>query len=186
VVLDERRKALEEQFFQKENAEKLAKLRETKEREATKASLRKGTGMTDEDVLDKLVELNLSAETVEALSLVPLVMVAWADGSMHDREREAILHGAAGKGIEDGSASHGLLVNWLNNKPNEDLFSAWESYIHALLEHLTVKQRELLAAQVVERARDVATIAGGFLGIASISGAEEEALARLNKAFAAS
>ncbi len=183
MVLDERRKALEEQFFQKENAEKLAKLRESKQRDTIKESLRKESGMTDEGVLDKLVELGISAETVHALSLVPLVMVAWADGKVQDHEREAILQGAKGKGIEEKSSSYELLDNWLQSKPDDDLYTAWESYIGALLDHLTSKQREILSAQVVDRARDVAKAAGGFLGIATISADEEAVLGRLSAAF---
>lgn len=183
MVLDERRKALEEQFFNKENADKIAKLRASKERDAIKERLRTESGMTDESVLDKLVELGINADTVHALSLVPLVMVAWADGSMHDHEREAILHGATGKGIEESSKPYELLVGWLSKRPGSELMDAWESYITALLEHLTAKQQEILAAQVIDRAREVAKVAGGFLGIASISAAEEKVLARVEAAF---
>lgn len=182
-MLEARGKALEEQFFKKQNAEKIAKMRENKAREAVKECLRKESGMTDESVLDKLVELGISAETVHALSLVPLVMIGWADETMHDHEREAILQAAVGKGIDEGSSSHQLLGDWLKNKPTEELFVTWEAYIAALLEHLTVKQRQILSAQVVDRARDIATVAGGFLGIATISDAEETALKRLEAAF---
>ena len=174
---------LEEQFFRDENAKKLDKLREKQSRAAIKESLRLESGMTDEGVLDKLVDLGISAETIHALSLVPLVVVAWADGKMQDNERHAIMHGAESKGIDKNSSSYDLLSNWLKTKPGDELFDAWESYIQALLSHLTSQQREILAAQVVDRARDVAKSAGGFLGIASISDDEDQVLDRLSAAF---
>lgn len=183
ALLEQRRIALEEEFFRQDNAKKLEMLREKQARAAIKESLRLESGMTDEGVLDKLVDLDISAETVHALSLVPLVMVGWADGKMQDNEREAILHGAVSKGIDKGSASYELLDNWLQNKPSEELFGAWEGYIAALLSHLTSQQRTVLATQVVDRARDVAKSAGGFLGIAAISDAEESVLDRLAAAF---
>ncbi len=42
------------------------------------------------------------------LSLVPLIAVAWADGEIQDNERTAILQGAHGKGLEEGTAGYEL------------------------------------------------------------------------------
>jgi len=46
-------------------------------------------------------------ETVLALQLVPLAAVAWADGKIEPREREAVLKAAAAQGIEEPEIGDG-------------------------------------------------------------------------------
>ena len=70
---------------------------------ARRTSCARRPGMTDDAVLDKLVALGLRGNTIAALSLVPLIQVAWADGTIQDNERTAILQGAHGKGLEEGT-----------------------------------------------------------------------------------
>ena len=100
VTLEERGRALEDQFFEKENQQKLAAMKQRLDAQQTREELRKASGMTDDAVLDKLVALGLRSNTIAALSLVPLIAVAWADGEIQDNERTAILQGAHGKGLE--------------------------------------------------------------------------------------
>src|SRR5258705_4446612 len=127
--LEERRKALENQFFDKENQKKIDAMRAAADAKHTREDLRKASGMTDDAVLDKLVELGLRSNTIAALSLVPLIEVAWADGEIQDNERTAILQGAHGKGLESGTDGYELLQTWLKSRPEAALFDAWESYI---------------------------------------------------------
>src|ERR1041385_9360673 len=87
VTLEERGRALENQFYEKENQEKLAAMKEKLDTQGSKDELRKASGMSDDAVLDKLVHLGLKANTIAALSLVPLIPAAWADGKIQDNER---------------------------------------------------------------------------------------------------
>jgi hypothetical protein len=183
VDLKDRGKALEDEFFRKEESKQLAALKDKKERGEQRKALAAASGMTDEAVLDKLIDSGITAETMTAVSLVPLVAVAWADGSIQDNERNAILASAKGKGIEEGSAAYEMLSAWLARKPGRDLVKAWESYIEALDAKLTGEQIKILKRQVMDRARDVASAAGGFIGIGKISGDEEKVLERLEAAF---
>ncbi len=182
--LEERGRALENQFFDKQDKEKLAAMREKLETQTSREELRKASGMTDEAVLDKLADLGLRANTIAALSLVPLVAVAWADGEIQDNERTAILQGAQGKNLEAGSAGYELLQTWLSRKPNDELFAAWEGYIKALASQLNDEQNRVLKNQILGFAKMVATSAGGILGIGKVSGTEEKVLARIEAAFA--
>jgi hypothetical protein len=177
--LDERRDALENEFFHKEDQKKIEALRDS----AGKDELRRVSGMTDDAVLDQLVSLGLSGKTVAALSLVPLIWVAWADGVIQDNERVAILNAAHGKGLEEGSPGYTLLESWLAKKPDDTLFGAWEQYIKTLARQLNDEQNRLLRTQIVNFARVVAESAGGFLGIGRVSGSEEKVLARIGHAF---
>jgi hypothetical protein len=185
VELKDRGRALEDQFFQKEEAKKIADLRDKKAKLETKEALRTASGLDDDGVLDRLVEIGISAKTLAAVSLVPLVVVAWADGEMDKREEEAILHGAKGKGIEEGSDAYELLSTWLKRKPGNDLFDAWAGYIEALDHALTGEQLKVLKRQVIDRARAVAESAGGFLfgAIGRVSSEEKDAIAKLEAVF---
>jgi hypothetical protein len=183
VTLEERGRALEDQFYEKENAEKLAAMKSKLDTQRSKDELRKASGMTDEAVLDKLVHLGLKANTIAALSLVPLIQVAWADGEIQDNERTAILQGAHGKGLEKGTDGYELLQAWLARKPSDELIEAWEAYIKALASQLNDEQNRLLKNQIVGFAKMVAASAGGFLGIGKVSASEEKVLARIEAAF---
>lgn len=181
--LEERGRALENQFFDKENKQKLAAMKEKLDSQTTREELRKASGMSDDAVLDKLVTLGLRANTIAALSLVPLISVAWADGAIQDNERTAILQGAAGKGLEQGTDGYELLQTWLAKSPSEELFTAWEAYIKALASQLNDEQNRLLKNQIVGFAKMVAASAGGILGFGKVSGAEEKILGRIETAF---
>lgn len=182
--LEDRGRALENQFYDKENKEKLAAMKAKMDAQSSREDLRKASGMTDDKVLDKLVELGLRSNTIAALSLVPLIEVAWADGEIQDNERAAILQGAHGKGLEQGTDGYELLQTWLKTKPSSELFVAWESYIKALAGQLNDEQNRLLKNQIVGFAKMVAAAAGGFLGIGKVSASEEKTLARIEGAFA--
>ena len=183
VTLEERGKALENQFYDKDNQSKLAAMKGKLDTQRTKDELRKASGMTDDAVLDKLVGLGLRANTIAALSLVPLIQVAWADGTIQDNERTAILQGAHGKGLERGSDGHELLQGWLTTRPSDELFAAWEAYIKSLAGQLNDEQNRLLKNQIVGFAKMVAAAAGGILGFGKVSASEEKVLQKIESAF---
>lgn len=182
-ALEDRGRALEDEFFYKEDKKKIEDMHEKLALQQSREELKKVSGMSDDAVLDKLVGLGLRANTVAALSLVPLIQVAWADGTIQDNEREAILQGAHGKGLDKGSPGYDLLTSWLGKRPADGLFEAWAGYIHALCAQLTDEQVRLLKNQIVGFAKLVASSAGGILGINKVSAAEEKVLHQIEAAF---
>jgi hypothetical protein len=181
--LTSRGKQLEESFFAKQNRELLEKLREEGRKKALKEALAEQSGITDEAVLDKLVEADVCVERVAALALVPLVEVAWADGTISPKEREAILKAAEARGVARDSLARQLLDNWLDQRPAGDLMATWKDYVGAFAASLEPAQRSSLKHDLLDRARAVAEAAGGFLGIGSISAEEKKVLAELETAF---
>jgi hypothetical protein len=182
--LGDRKKALEESFFAKENAKLLAKMRSEKARRESADELAAASGIRDRAIVEKLVDLGLDGASWSALSLVPLVELAWADGSVAPRERDAVLEAAAEQGLAPGSPGHELLQRWLEQRPPPALFASWGAYAVELAGQLDASQRASLQRNVVERARKVAAAAGGLLGIGSVSEAEKRVLAELEKPFA--
>jgi hypothetical protein len=183
-TLEDRGKALEDEFFYKENQKKIAEMKDKLDAKQGREELKKASGMTDDAVIDKLVALGLRGNTVAALSLVPLIAVAWADGTIQEEEREGILQGAHGKGLEHGTPGYELLSKWLEKKPDDALLEAWEGYIKALTGQLNDEQTRLLKTQIVGFAKLVAGSAGGVLGFGKVSGSEAKVLARIEAAFA--
>jgi hypothetical protein len=185
-LFGERRSRLEEEFFTKYNQELLKKIREKGEREERKSALSQVSGITNEGVLNKMVALDLCNETLVALSLVPLVSVAWADGSIDDKERKAVLAGAEEAGLRKGDLSYRLLENWLEYQPQPDLLGTWKDYVAGLCENLEPEERGALREELLGRARTVAAAAGGFLGMGKkVSAEEEKVLEDLASAFPA-
>lgn len=184
-ILGKRRKALEEAFFQKENEELVEKLRSQKEAADAKEALRGITGIRDDAVVDALHARGVTAASLAAFRLVPLVHVAWADGSVEEKERKAVLSAAEQFGIETGSPSYTLLEGWLAKKPPAALFEAWTSYVGALSDELEAGARRLLHDDVLELMQKVAEAAGGILGIGSVSASEKRAIAEVEKALGA-
>ncbi len=179
--LGDRRKALEESFFINESEKLRNALREKHQQKEQKEALAAASGITDDAVLQQLVELNISSDTLAALSLVPLVEVAWADGTMDDNEQRAILSAAEEEGLSSESAA--LLDSWLTARPGGEILAAWKDYIAALADIMDATIKEKFKRELLGRARKVASSAGGFLGVAKVSRQEEGKLDELARAF---
>jgi hypothetical protein len=182
-VLDDRRRALEEEFFRKQDQKLRDQLRARHQQVDAKRALADASGVSNEEALERLIEHGISAETLAALTLVPMVEVAWADRKVDAREREAILRAAEEIGIHKDTVAHGMLQSWLNTQPKPQLRLAWEEYIKSLAKTLTDDERTRLEQGVIGRARSVAVAAGVILGLKKISAVEEATLAALAKAM---
>jgi hypothetical protein len=181
--LDKRRRALEEAFFNKYNDELLAKLRDKEQAAKEKQELSTATGITDEKILDALRAVGVRATTLAALSIAPLVLLAWRDGKMEARERGAILRAAEEQKMDRTSPGFQLLEKWLDARPGDELVATWKGYVGALRQHLPEPAFAALRKDILTRTRAVAESAGGFLGLSRVSKEEKELLARIEEAL---
>jgi hypothetical protein len=177
--LGKRGRALEDAFFNKQNEALLEKLRAKEQAAKRKQGLAEATGITDEAVLDELVTAGVEPTTLTALALAPLVLLAWRDGKLEERERGAILHAAKEEGIAPGSAPYQLLDKWMADRPGDSLIDAWKGYVGALRTSLPPASYAALRKDILDRTAHVARSAGGFLGFNSVTKEEKEILARL-------
>lgn len=178
--LQDRRRGLEEEFFARENRELLGRMRAKQSEQEQRDALREASGIADDVMLDCFLEMGLAAETVAALTLVPLVEVAWSDGTLDRKERETILASARERpGVGGGGLATSLLENWLDNRPDESLFKAWEGYARALADQMDEATKERFRGDILDLVHEVAEAAGGTLGIGRVSRAERETIARI-------
>ena len=142
------------------------------------------SGIDDQELLRDLLAAGIRPETFACLALLPLCEVAWADGDVSNREREAIMKAAAQHGIESGTAANALLEVWLATRPELKMVDAWKEYIANLAARLPPHRSKQLAEEILGRARDIAATSGGILGMgAKVSVSEQFALDELEHAF---
>jgi hypothetical protein len=162
----------------------LEDFRKRTEKMDRRAQLMQVSGIHDEAVLDRLIELNIDPETLAAMAVVPLVAVAWADGDVQAKEREVILAAAKKSGVPPKDGRYPLLEHWLNKHPGAEMVEAWQHYLEGLCKKLTPPEIAELKHDLLDRARQVAQAAGGFLGLGNkISAAEQAVLDELEQAF---
>ncbi len=177
-------RSIEAAFYKKDVASFRVALA-AEEAEAAGA-LGRATGIDDPDLLARLAELGIRPETLAALTLIPLIETAWADGVMHAKERDAVLRGAATSGIAPASASYRLLELWTIERPAREIAEIWREFIAAIAKSLSARERDALRSKVIGRAWAVANAAGGFLDATpSVSAEEHAALDALDAAFGA-
>lgn len=182
--LQDRKHALEDAFYREGTETYRAQLELRRKEEEALEDLADASGIRDEAVLRRLAGLGIRAETLAALTLIPLIEVAWADGKMDAKERESILAGAESTGIPRESPSHGLLRIWTEDPPASDLVDAWREFIGALCREFDDEQTENLRSKVLGRARAVAEATGGFPAVRpSVSKEERTVLESLGRAF---
>jgi len=175
-VLGDRRKALEDEFFRRQDAALLEKQRSKEQKEAARAALAAASRVTDAHLLDQLVSFGITPDTLTALSLVPLVEVAWADGKVDPAERQTIMAAAEAMGLQNGGTGYRLIENALSMRPAARLREMWEQYIRAMCKSMSAEERAGLKNELLQRARQVAEAAGGFLGVGPKTSAREKAL----------
>jgi len=174
---------LQTMFFAEGDVTLVKQREELQRMEHTKKVLSGLSGITNQDILQKFIELDVSPEAVTSLALVPLVMIAWADGEVDDKEREAVLNSLRGYGLIKNNVNYTLLNEWLGKRPPRKMLDAWTHYISEICGSLSAEERAELKANIMGHAAAVAGASGGFLSITKISPEEEGMLAKLKKAF---
>jgi uncharacterized tellurite resistance protein B-like protein len=183
-AFEKRRRAFEEEFFNKQNQKLVDKLRENLQKKQTREELQQISGIQDAGVLDTLMAMHLAKDTFAAFALYPLVEVAWADGSVDDKERKAFLMAVAEHGLAPGSPAHAALEEFVKTKPNEDTRKAWYTWAAELNRTLDAAERRKVREGLIQRARAVAEASGGFLGLGNkISANEQRILDAITRAF---
>ena len=181
--MTERKNKKEEEYFRKQEKELVEKMQTDKTRESERLEMASALGAADLDIVSALQELGYTPATVSLLYLVPLIQVAWAEGSVSKHERQLILEAAGARGIEFGSTAYECLTEWLNVRPMEEFFERTLRVISVLLQTLPQQQRENSKRDLVSYCAKVAEASGGFIGFLGsrrrVCTEERELLARI-------
>ncbi len=179
------RRELEEGFFSPVRQELRTRIRDAERaRSEQMVTLADASGITNVPMLEKLVALGVGIEALAALTLYPLIAVAWADGRVDRRERQTVLADAEECGLKPDSHSYRLLVEWLEHAPPDRLlYDSWVKVVGELCAEMGPDQRADFRGEILARTRAVANATGGFLGLGKISRVEQTVLDDLEAAF---
>lgn len=136
---------------------------------------------TSDDVAAEALELGFDATTARVLPLVPIIEMAWADGTVTGSENKRVLEIAARFGLKPGEPDHNYLKLLLDRQPTQGFFDSVNHVIAHLIED---NPEEWSERSVVELATQVAEASGGFFGLFdSVSKEERELLDNFAKIF---
>ena len=179
-----RRAGFEADYFHKKDAQLVAKLKSVFNRDQDREELRKSTGITNDEVLDRLAAVNAKGELLLVFRLYPLVEIAWADGKIDPKEARAVVDAAVKFGIPPTSAALKTLEDWLERGPTADGRTAWFAFAGELRKTLNAEELKNFKDDLMNGATAVAKASGGFLGMGfEVSPAEKKVLEKVADAL---
>ena len=177
----------EDKYFEQVNKERRESLRRERELTALRQTEREGIAaklQTNEEIASEALDLGFSAETARVLMLVPLIQVAWVDGSVSNSEEQSVLEKSAAAGILPNSPAHDFLRRLLANQPSPLFFERTNRVIAHMIQ---ADPASFSAMDLTRMCESVAEASGGFFGFGDrVSDEERELIASLASQFGAS
>ena len=172
-------------MFVAKNEELMEKLREQIKHDEQLEELSKAIGIEDKALVQSLMDLGITAHSMAALTMYPMVCVAYADGVLNLEERDLIMKMASEWNMKPGDPGFEVLNHWLTDGPTEGGFEVWKKYIQAVTTQMTPQQIADLKISIMNRSNAVATAVGDVLGRFGnrTNKAEEARLAEIEAAF---
>jgi tellurite resistance protein len=139
----------------------------------------------DAELIQRLESIGLTVSTSRLVALLPLVQVAWADGSIQAEERKLILDIAKKRGFAD-EAGMPVLEKWLTTEPSKFVYSTGRKLVNALVSRYKLEMPNLekgTIEEVVAYCSGVAEAAGGVFGFAKVAAAEKQVIAEIAEAL---
>jgi hypothetical protein len=166
----------EEKYFAAVEADARRKLRESLEDNARDLETGAALGTDDAALAAQIRKLGFDGENAKVFDLLPLVHVAWADGTIQRGERAAILKVLRARGIEPGTDPFRTIEALLEERPPESFMKQSMALLKAV-----VASRGGKADEIVDLCIQVAAASGGLLGLGNrIDETEKQLIARIS------
>jgi hypothetical protein len=180
-ALADRRRATEDDYFRKRDQQLIDNMRMQTEEKAARQRLSQRVGVADETLLQRIEAIGFSDESVPLLHMLPLIDVAWIEGTPSPGVVARITTAARDYGVDASSNADRRLHEWLGRRPSDVLFNEALQVISAIIRPWTAVQRERYVQTLLERCTEVAAASGGVLGFGKISRRERELLDRIRE-----
>lgn len=181
-----RGQALEEFFFYQVDRELSSLLLTGQQRQDRCQAISRATGIYQDDLVERLIDAGFDETTIDAIQCLPHVAVAWADGSVSQCEKDAVLEISQANGIDPSSAAYQKILEWLKHRPAESLFRLWVEYARATRTSLTPFWQQAMARELAAQTERVAKAAGGILGVAAVCPEERQVIQQVRDAISKS
>ena len=187
--LHERGRSLEAEYFRRRDQELLERAREQEAETERRRQLAAAIGMDDagDAMVATLRQLGFDAGTVPLLEVLPAIQVAWADGSLPDKERREIERILTRPEIKEAARQGSRLVEeWLSRQPGADLYRLAIEVLQLRLARLDPEARTRMIATILGECNAVAGASGGVFGLGTHSSVESERIKELAAALGVS
>jgi tellurite resistance protein len=179
-LLKERERGEEADYFRRQDAKLIEEMRKHAHLGDIAKALAAKLRVDDAELLRRVTELGLNQETGAAILLAPLVQVAWAEGGVTEAERAVVLEMAASRGLTTGMPAHDKLLEWLRQRPSDELFETAMEVMRVGFSVLPAAERDERIKGLVAACRRIAAASGGglarLLGVADGVSGEESAV----------
>ena len=159
-ILSDREKAMEANYFRQQDARLLERLRNANKFDAMAEALRDGLHVDNPELLERARALGINADNASAFLCMPLVQVAWAEGSVSRKEHDAVMRIAHERGVEDGTPGHAQLDEWLRIRPSDELFDTAIEVLKFGLDVFPPAEREERVQRLLDACHEVAAVSG--------------------------
>lgn len=160
--LKDRERGFEAEFFQRQDAKLIAKIRERAHLHEVALALSEKLRVDDPALLERVVRLGFTRETGASILLAPLVEVAWADGDVSNAERRAVLDLAAARGVEPGTPAHEQVLAWMRVRPSAELLETAMEVLRVGFGVLPPAERDQHIRELLDVCDRVAEASGGL------------------------
>jgi hypothetical protein len=166
----------EDEFSDNLDRELLRKWRRHLETEKALNELSAATGIVDREILLELQSLDSDPASVTLLRFVPLVQVAWSDGTINSLERRRISEIAGLRGLDHDDPAWPKLMRYLEDRPSDQFFRLTLRALRASLETAPIEQQKRRRRQLLADCTSVALVSRGLMGFETMSQAERVAI----------
>jgi len=154
----------EREYFYRLDVELIDHMRRRAALQERRQRIAEACQIQDPRILDALEELGYDQATIALLYFVPLVHVAWIDGSVSQAERNRILVMAGLRGVKENPPAYQQLLAWLDKRPSEEFFAGTLTVIENMLNSLPPDEHEARGTSLIQGCREVAFASCGLFG----------------------
>lgn len=141
------------------------------------------TGVSDDDLLDHLLDLGFNEGNLEAIRYAPIAEVAWASGKVTQFEQIFAVSAALSSDLLNGPMAFDLFQSWLSKRPEKTLWLLWEQYTIDRMTRSERTREQEFGRRLYEVATRVALASGGLLDQGEVCGAEQRVLDRIARVY---
>lgn len=172
----------DEEYYRQLDIELIEKMRRRAASEEERLLLEEATHVHEHSFIEALEKLGYDHTTVNLLFVVPLLQVAWADGSVSQPERDHIMAIADLRGVKPDTPAYERLLAWLDRPPSEEFFEGSLRAIEAVLSSLPPSEGKTHREALLLCCRDTAAapchIFGTFSRVCAVKRKVIEEIAR--------
>ena len=166
----------EDEYFKKQDLEKIAQARRAEQlasiHQQEQSSIQVALN-TNEEVAAEALSLGFDGDTARVLPLVPMIQMAWIDGTVSKKERERLTELAEGFGIQKDTPAGEFLEILINERPSDVFFGRVTQVVARMINEDPKfwKSESLLAL-----CREIAEASGSFFSLRDPINTEENDL----------